>query len=184
VILAWLLALSALGAGVAHARAGDDAYDAVQALLGERRLSDAFDLLPEIRDPLLGARAEAELFYLARDFPRCLAAVDAGLAQAPRDLLLLHRALTASLWLRDGRRSTDWCAELAGAVAAADLGPEERAWWDESLAALRANAGDLLESARARDRRVALARAVSLSAIAGTLVGLALLARAPRAAQG
>lgn len=160
---------------------GDPAFDAVAAALGERRLGEAYALLGTIADPALAARAEADLWYFARDFGASLAAAERGLAVAPDDLFLLHRAASAALWLRDAGRATRHAAHLGSALAAAELSPEERAWWTGAGDDLAASAGELSAAAEERERLHRRARATALAALAGSVLALGALARSPGA---
>lgn len=161
--------------------AADEAYERAAAALAERRLADAHALLPSIEEPVLAARAEADLWYFARDFGTCLAAAERGLAASPDDLFLLHRALSAALWIRDGAQSVRLSARLEAALPAADLSEAERAWWTETSAALAASAQELARSDRERESLRRRARAAALGLLAAAVLALAVLARgAPR----
>lgn len=171
--------LAALALAVPWPLAGDEAFERVSAALAERRLADAFELLPAIEEPLLAARAEADLWYFARDFGASLAAAERGLDAAPDDLFLLHRALSAALWIRDGERSARYAARLEAAVPAAGLAAEERGWWDQTCAALAADAEELERSAGRREALRRRARATALGLLAASALALTALARTP-----
>jgi hypothetical protein len=149
----------------------------VQELLSERRLAEAHDLLPAIEDPLAAERALAELWYLGRDFKASFDAAERGLALAPGDLLLLHRALGAALWLRDGERAAAVARRLEETVAGAALGADERAWWEETVRRLGADAQALVAADAERSARAARARRTCGVLLGGVLLGLVVLAR-------
>ena len=161
----------------------DAAYERIQTLLGERRLGEAFDLLPEVEDPLLAAKARAEVSYLGRDFSACVAAAKAVLAEQPGDLMLLYRALGSALWLRDGAAASAWSERLEEALATAELTPDERAWWEGTLEALRSDAERTVEASADLERRVRFARRIAIGALAAVSLGFAWLA-GRSAAQG
>jgi hypothetical protein len=158
---------------------GDPGFERVAALLGERRLGEAYALLASVEDPALAARAEADLWYFARDFGASLAAAERGLSAAPDDLFLLHRAVSAALWIRDERRATLYAAQLRSALAAAQLADEERAWWTGACDDLSASAGELAAAAEERDRLRRRARAAALGLLGGSVLALGALARLP-----
>ncbi len=176
--------LAALALAWPRPAAPDEAFDRASAALAERRLDDAYALLPSIGEPLLAARAEADLWYFARDFGASLAAAERGLAAAPRDLFLLHRALSAALWIRDQERSARYSAELTAALDAAELSPEERAWWAETAAALAASADELTRAAGEREALLGRARAAALGLLGAAALGLLALSRGAPPAQG
>jgi hypothetical protein len=141
------------------------------------RLAEQLGLARQESDPVLRARAEAAVFYAARDFVRVLRAVEDGLRADPDDLVLLWRGAGAELWLQDGGRALALAERLERAAREADVADEERAGWLEAARAFQDDALGFLE--REVEGRAALRRSrVTIAVVAALgLVALAASAR-------
>ncbi|MEM7309763.1 MAG: hypothetical protein AAF682_24015 [Planctomycetota bacterium] len=172
-------ALLALFASAAWGQT-DAGYERVQALVRERRFGAAWESLGDVGDPLLAARARADLLYFGRDFAGALDAARDGLEQTPGDLALLHRALSAALWMRDGSAAEPLHGRLVQALADAQLDEGARGWWDATAADLGTAAGDLVAGGDERAARLRRARVGTFAALSVLLGALLALALAPR----
>jgi tetratricopeptide (TPR) repeat protein len=130
-------------------------------------------------DPLARCRARAEILYQAGDPGAALEAIEEGLRLAPGDLELLHRGVSAALWLRDVGRSDALLRDLQAALGRAELAPEHRGAWEAGVRSFQERSQLLHGNELVRERFLARARVTALG-----LLGLAclfLLALAPRA---
>jgi hypothetical protein len=149
-------------------------YDASLAALERGDYARAWSEAQAEEDPLLNARARAEVLYLGRDFPGVLAAVRDGLAVEPSETTLLWRGAAAALWLRDGERALEFVARLREVLPTLALSSDEVATWERSLGDYTAQAR--AESSRAVERDLALARSRTTAYVLGALsLGLLVL---------
>lgn len=152
-----------------------------QRLLEEGRFGAAWQVLSREPDPLDRARGEVEVLYRAGDPAGALARSESGLDEAPEDLELLHRAVSASIWLRDGARAREWLRHLERAISTADPSGEDRSGWQEAARDFGARIGELERSQSDRWRAVARARLVTGSVFLLSVGALVFLLRALRA---
>jgi len=152
---------------------GQEPADALAA----GRFDRAWRALEDEPDPVRRARGRAEVLYRAGDPGEALRAAREGLATAPDDLELLHRATAASLWLADARSARSWVERLAEAVGKSSLAGENRRAWEASVASFRRQCDELAAAAEAREAAVRRARWLALGALASVAVGLLVLAR-------
>ena len=165
---------------ISPARGQEAAYEDFRLLVAERRFGEAAEAVEAIVDSLLAHRAEADLRYFARDFPASLAAARAGLALAPGDLTLLHRALSAALWMRAEADAVELAETLSTAVEGASLEAAERAWWEATRDSLATSTAELTASRQALERHQSRARWATAAGLAVALLGLGFLARSPQ----
>lgn len=177
--LAWLLA-AALVPGLAPAPGAQ--HPAVVEAVDARRFAEARELALAQEDPTERSVALAFVHYRAGDPARALALAQEGLALAPHDLLLLHRACAAGLWLGLAEPAASHARRLEAAVEEAALDRDERAAWRASAREFALRAEALLEAERERLRATGRARTVVLATLVGALGVLgALVLRAGRA---
>ncbi len=155
----------------------DEAYDTARALMDEGAYGESWEALQTVDDPLLRHRGEVDLFYRTRDFAASLATARRGLELFPEDLFLLHRAVSAAIWLRDVESSLALSERLGRAVQRTELSEAERAAWAADATDFERRARRLEQAASRRDTALARARWVSLALLAASglgIVGLAL----------
>lgn len=146
----------------------DGGYDVARSHWEAGRYREALVALEDEEDPLLGHQGRAHVRYLARDFPAALDEARAGLALAPGDPVLLHRALTAAIWLRYGALAQELAEELAAAVDAGAVEATARAWWLREIDDLRARADALADARKRRDAALGRSRLVACILIVAT----------------
>lgn len=157
----------------------DAVFRDVQALTDDRRFGAAWSRLAGIEDPVMAARAEADLAFFARDFRASLAAVDRGLAheRGEGNLYLLYRGTSAALWIRDEDAAVDLAWQLDQAIRRAELDPTERGWWEQAGRELVAGAEALRAGNREREARLSRAKSVAAGVLGGAFLGMFLLGR-------
>lgn len=140
--------------------------------LAAERYGAAAAALAEAPPSAARARLWTQLYYAAGVPRRALAHAEEGLAQAPEDLELLHRAASSALWVGDAGRAQRFTARLAAAVGASDLGGETRAGWQAAVEDFERRVGELEARGRARSSAVARARGVValMAALAGAIL--------------
>jgi hypothetical protein len=161
-------------AGALACGAQDD-YSMVLAALVEEDIPGAQRIVAE-SSGLGGHRARTELAYRTRDFEGALAAGEAGLAEFPGDLILVHRAVQSAVWLRRAAAAERLASQFDAALSDARLGDDERAWWEAEAAGLTGQVVELGASEELRHAAEARGRLVSLCGLAVMLLILAALA--------
>jgi len=162
------------------APASDQDLERARELRAAGRLGEAWEALARVDDTVAAERERVELYYAAGDFGAALAHAEAGLALAPADLGLLHRALSLTGWVGDPERMDTYLERLGRALPGADLAADERATWDGELARFRERRRELGQRIERREAAVARARGGSLTVLVGVLAALGLLARGGR----
>jgi hypothetical protein len=145
--------------------------------LASGRFDQAWRALEDEPDLLRRARGRAEVLYRAGDPEGALRAAREGLASAPDDLELLHRATAAALWLADAGGARSWLERLAKAVERNSLAGENRRAWEASVASFRRQSDELAAAEDARAAAVRRARWLALGTLASVAAGLVVLAR-------
>lgn len=143
----------------------DHARRALEELQAGRHAAAWAEMLAET-EPLARSRARTEILYQAGNPGAALEAIGEGLRLAPGDLELLHRGISAALWLQDAGRSEALLRDLQAALEHAELAPEHRAAWEEALLSFQQRCKNLREHERLRGRFVARARGTALGLLA------------------
>ncbi len=157
--------------------AQDHFREVLEALQSER-YGDAWQAMLDEPDPVLRSRARAEILYRAGDAAGALEAAEEGLDRDPSNLELLHRGISAALWLSESRRAEELARRLQEVLIAADLAPEHRSAWEQDCNSFQRRAAELVSHERSREHALVRARTFSIVVLlAATLVLLVLGSR-------
>jgi len=147
---------------------------AVRAALERGDFLAAWSAMEAQGDALEKQRERSQILYAAGDPAGALAAAEQGLALAPTELELLHRATSSALWLSEPERARAFATRLAAAVDQVELAPEYRQGWRASRDDFLERVAELERHEAARAGAIARARAGAWVALGAVLVALAL----------